>query len=114
MPLQIGTWTMNVGGSTAQLHITSVDPSGNVVATINANASFAFWDEDSQKLMFMSFGQLFVGYLFTDTVNVTGVRGTVFFTLVGSAESFLANPNQIGQPTAKRSTLGWYAQIGVD
>ena len=114
MPLQIGTWTMNVGGIVTKQQIARVDPQGGVDAAIGTNASLAIWDEDSQKLMLLSFGQLFVGYLFTDTVNLTGVTGTVFFTLAGSAESFQSNSKQIGQPTVKHSTLGWYAQIGVD
>jgi len=105
---------MNVGGTVTKLQIVSLDPQGNVAATIGANPSLAVWDEDSQKLMLLSFGQLFFGYLFTDKINLTGVTGTVLFTLVGSAESFREDLNPIGQPTLNHSTLGWYAQIGVD
>jgi hypothetical protein len=123
MPLQVGTWTMNVGGTVTQLQILKVDSQGNGLANIGADPALAVsllavWDEDSQKLMLLSSAQIFVGYLFTDTVNLTGVTGSVLFTLVGSAESFRLDQNQatqqIGQPTARRSTLGWYAQIGVD
>jgi len=114
MPLQVGTWTMNVGGGVTQLQITNVDPQGDVTASIGTTGFIAIWDEDSQKLTLSRNGQLFVGYLFTDTVNLTGVKGSIFFTLAGSVESFLSDFRQIGQPTAKRSILGWYAQIGVD
>jgi hypothetical protein len=115
MPLQAGNWIANVGGVQTQLNIIGVDPQGNVTAlfAIAASETPGFWDEDSQRLTLLSSTQLFVGYLFTDPVNLTGVSGSVVFTLAGVVEDIM--PSGIGPaPTAKRSAFGWYAQIGVD
>jgi hypothetical protein len=117
MPLQAGDWTANVGGTQMQLKIIGVDPQGNVTALFGFAASEApgFWDEDSQRLTLLSATQLFVGYLFTDPVNLTGVSGSVVFTLAGVVEDVIPPAGGIGPaPTAKRSAFGWYAQIGVD
>ena len=115
MPLQIGSWTMNVGGEVTQLNIIDSTAGGDVGGRIGGRIVIGGWDEDSQTLMlWTNDGQFYVGYLFTDTVNLTGVKGSVVFTLVGSAESFQASTSIGPPPTATRSTFGWYAQIGVD
>jgi len=116
MPLQTGTWTASVSGNQATFQISFVDALGNVTVTgpgLFSAVSQGFWDEDAQKLMlFSSSGApLFVGYLFTDTVNLTGVTGSVIFTLAGEVEFFEQGGIALA---AKRSTFGWYAQIGVD
>jgi hypothetical protein len=107
-----------VGGA-SQLLISTVDSLGNVTGTFTGQllgSVQGFWDEDAQKLLLLVTSALntvigvFVGYLFTDTVNLTGVTGSVIFTLAGEFESF----SPLSAPTAKRSTFGWYAQIGVD
>lgn len=115
MPLQTGTWTMNVGGQVTQMTIGN-DANGKVaVQIIGANPLSALWDEDSQRLILSSSeGQLFVGYFFTDTVNLTGVKGAALFTLVGTVENYVQGRIIGPLSTAKRSTFGWYAQIGVD
>jgi len=100
---------MNLGGTVNTLEIVSVNSEGNAVAKVGGVAYMGMWDEDSQKLMLSARGQLLVGYLFTDTVNLTAVNGTVFFTLAGTAESY--QPGFEFAP--KHSTVGWYAQIGV-
>ena len=114
MPLQPGKWIANVGGQATQLTIERVDPDGGVGAYFPTNpGSAGRWDEDSQRLTLLSWPQLFVAYLFTDPINLTGVSGTVFFTLAGVVDNF--SYGGIGpSPTAKRLTFGWYAQIGVD
>jgi len=131
MPLQTGSWTANVGGVPTQIQITGMDGQGNVSGNISGNSFSGFWNEDSQRITFLlaplTVGenlsiQIFVGYLFTDPVNLTGASGTVFFTLTGYVEDFLtgvtanpAPPGLIGPPpSAKCSLFGWYAQIGVD
>ena len=114
MPLQAGDWAANVGGTQMQFKISGVDPQGNVTALFVFAGLEApgFWDEDSQRLTLLRSTQLFVGYLFTDPVNLTGVSGSVVFTLAGVVEDL---PGAWGPaPTAKRSAFGWYAQIGVD
>jgi hypothetical protein len=116
MPLQTGAWTINIGGDVTQLQIDADPVSGALFAHIRQAPVFVVWDEDSQRVILMMplSGELFIGYLFTDTVNLTGVNGSIIFTLVGSVEIY--QPGQlIGlAPTAERSTFGWYAQIGVD
>jgi hypothetical protein len=129
VPLQIGTWLINVGGlGVGNLVIAGVDAQGNVSATLGPSGRLSgFWDEDAQKLTLTLFPvntqiptvvQIFVGYLFTDPVNLLGVTGSVFFTLAGHVENFIPMGGAIfrlGPPaTAKRSVFGWYAQIGVD
>ncbi|MBV8727987.1 MAG: hypothetical protein JO233_09380 [Candidatus Eremiobacteraeota bacterium] len=115
MPLQPGKWIANVGGQATELTIAGVDPSGDVSAYFGPTYPEVGgrWDEDSQRLTLLSWPQLFVAYLFTDPINLTGVNGTVFFTLAGVVDNF--SYGGIGpSPTAKRLTFGWYAQIGVD
>jgi hypothetical protein len=61
--------------------------------------------------------QVYVGYLFTDSVNLLNVTGSIVFTLVGEVQQFQANvalPGNTSAANAKRSVFGWYAQIGVD
>ncbi|MBV8373080.1 MAG: hypothetical protein JOY69_07440 [Candidatus Eremiobacteraeota bacterium] len=127
MPLQIGTWKASVGGQNVQLNITNVSADGIINATLGpggvGDTRYAgFWDEDSQRLCLISSptenagSPMFTGYLFTDPVNLTGVGGSVIFTLAGVVEYF-GMPAGIPpgpEPTAKRSSFGWYAQIGVD
>jgi hypothetical protein len=81
---------MSIGGKAAQLEIYSVGAQGNVSAAIlpvpvlDPPGFTASWDEDGQKLTIMSPNfQLYVGYLFTDSVNLSGVSGSVIFTLAG-------------------------------
>ena len=115
MPLQVGNWTANVGGVPAALYIGSVDTNGRVTGYFGVTSAYlsGFWDEDSQRLTLLRWPQVFVGYLFSDPVNLTGVNGTVVFTLTGVVENFSAG-GAGPSPTAKRSAFGWYAQIGVD
>jgi hypothetical protein len=115
MPLQTGSWIANLGGVTSPFQIQSVDAQGNVTFAIAQSAGFGFWDEDSQRLYLITSPQgnppwqTFVAYLFQDSVNLTGVTGSIIFTLVGFFEDFGGS-----NVTAKRSTFGWYAQIGID
>jgi hypothetical protein len=126
MPLQTGKWTANFDGEVTQLQIDSVDNAGHVTGTIGGGYPFSgFWDEDSQHLTFLVFPrpavpavakvQIFVGYLFTDPVNLTGSAGSVFFTLTGYIQDFTSG-GFVGSSgaTARRSLFGWYAQIGVE
>ncbi len=121
MPLQAGGWTANIGGTITQLLLNGADPSGNVGGSLFGSPIQGFWDEDSQKLFFMrstpgsATGQVFVGFLFQDSVNLIGVQGAVIFTLAGYVENFSAAGFFVGPtPTAARPVFGWYAQIGVD
>lgn len=122
MPLQVGVWTANVGGTVTQFDISSVNSQGSVLGTLGGSTGQGFWDEDSQRLYFVcSAGagsnpiQVFIAYLFQDSVNLTGVTGLVFFTLAGVVQSFSGQGQFVGPtPTATRSDFGWYAQIGVD
>ena len=125
MPLQAGTWAANVGGENLPLNITGVFPDGSVEATLGPGSTggikyAGFWDEDSQRLCLIASGNagslMLTGYLFTDQVNLTGVVGSVIFTLAGVIDFFgTPSANLPGPtPTAKRSSYGWYAQIGVD
>lgn len=113
MPLQQGTWSANLNGVQTQLKITGVDAQGRVNGSWSSTDGWGFWDEDAQRLTFFVWPHLLVGYLFTDPINLTGVNGTVIFTLAGSFETF-PDPAAGEFPSAKRSNFGWYAQIGVD
>jgi hypothetical protein len=97
MPLQIGQ-----------------NDQGRLSGSIGGVPFQGFWDEDGQKVMLFTNpgGQMFVGYLFSDRVNLTGVPGSAIFTLAGYAETFAIS--RVGPPaTSGRSMCGWYAQLGV-
>jgi hypothetical protein len=131
MPLETGTWILNASGIQLQLEIVSVDVRGNVVGILSSPGEplrvFGFWDEGAQKLVFQVFGvppsgvissggaiYVFTGFLFTDQFRLTGVTGSVVFTLSGYFE-VLPAPDQIGviRATSEKCLFGWYAQIGV-
>jgi hypothetical protein len=121
MPLQTGSWKGCLAGRQLQLNITSIDSSGRIQGTINAHTVSGLWDEDAQKLILFLFldagsnpAAIVTGYLFTDTVNLTGVSGSVIFTLAGQIEYFvLTDPLSLGV-TARNAVFGWYAQLAVD
>jgi hypothetical protein len=119
MPLQSGSWNANINGNVINLQIGAVGSQGAVNATFQpaANAASGFWDEDSQKLTLCLPSavaqEVYTGYLFTDSINLLGITGSVIFTLAGFVECFQPGPPFV-TPTAKRSVFGWYAQIGVD
>jgi hypothetical protein len=116
MPLQAGTWTVSLGGRVTSLDI--IDASqANLNGTLDGvgfQKGSALWDEDAQRLMVFVNGppRVFVGYLFTDQVNLTGVTGSIIFTLTGYVEHF--NTSSPDKVSARKSVLGWYAQIGVE
>jgi len=126
MPIPLGTWQANVGGTRQALVIRSVETTGRVTGEITT-APFpvpllGVWDEDAQKLTFVLIrpidGGRFVsggfgtGYMFIDSVNLTGVSGSSIFTLAGRLEIF---PSLGFGPalSARRSEFGWYAQLGL-
>lgn len=118
MPLQTGAWTINANGTVGQMRLDSVDPQGNVRGVYAGGFPFlGFWDEASQRLTFAvtlsapapgGLVQLYTGFLFEDQVRITGVTGGLVLTLAGYFEDFRP------PATAKRSSFGWYAQIGVE
>ena len=120
MTLETGTWTINTNGQVGQLLISSVNPQGNMIGTITLGAGpvdiQGFWDETSQKISFCIIqpiigNLIFTGFLFPDQFRLTGITGGVVFTLTGYVESFTT---AFFNPTARRRTFGWYAQIGVE
>jgi hypothetical protein len=132
LPLPTGTWITSIGGKRQSLEISSVDASGQVVGGVRLLPTALItlngvWDEDGQKLTLVgplvpvAPGDLrapFIAtaYLFSDPINLTGVIGSVIFTLCGQIEYFAQNdPDPLGlSPSARRSAFGWYAQIGID
>ena len=124
MPLPTGTWIASFAGSAVRLAITSVEPSGMVSGQVlnTGNPVSGAWDEDGQKLTFVVLPTaalraatlVATGYLFTDPVNLTGVVGSVVFTLAGQIEYYALDDFFGLNPTARRAAFGWYAQIGVD
>lgn len=104
------------------LSISSVDASGNVTCEFPGGATWSgHWNDDQQTLMLVGYDpnsrqpiEVLTGYLFRDPVNLFGVSGSVFFTLVGITEIFYGNGTVGPAPSAKCSTFAWYAQIGVD
>lgn len=120
MPLQTGTWTINVNGTVDQLGIINVDAQGALNGFLGGGPFVGFWDEASQKITFsvrsgiLGGGggslQVYTGFLFEDQVRITNVAGGTVFTLAGFFEQFEAPP--IPTLTGKRNVFGWYAQIG--
>ena len=94
MPLQSGTWNASINGNASAVQIITVGPGGTIRATVGPVAAIGFWDEDAQKLtLFLetsSVGdtEVYTAYLFTDPINLTGVSGSVIFTLAGFVECF--------------------------
>jgi hypothetical protein len=60
-----------------------------------------------EPLRFLAF---LVVFLLPDQFRITGVTGSVVFTLAGYFQMF---SGEGFSPTARRHTFGWYAQIGV-
>lgn len=117
MPLQTGTWTINLNGTVQQLGITNVDAQGTLNGFIGGGPFVGFWDEASQKITFSARSgitggslQVFTGFLFEDQIRITNVTGGTVFTLAGFVERFEDPP--ISTLTGKRNVFGWYAQIG--
>lgn len=123
MPLQSGVWSVSSAAiPETELSITGVDQFGNVSGNFGGKGIplpiRGYWDEDGQRLQLLALAGpnaspvalVFSGYLFTDPLNTTGVTGSVIFTLAGEVEFYSA----VAGATARRSTFGWYAQIGVD
>ena len=122
MPLPTGTWTLNHSGNVDSLAISAVDVSGGVTGILNAfNAAspiLGLWDEALQRLTFqvsvvvgpVKQTFVFTGYLFQDTISITGLTGSTIFTLAGN----LAGVQPTLGITAQKPMSGWYAQIGVD
>jgi hypothetical protein len=132
MPLETGTWMIIANGQSGQLIISSVVSSGNLSGTMyvpgvtpgEPSTIQGFWDETSQKITFgltdvLNVFQVYTGFLFQDRFRITGVTGSVVFTLAGCFQTFTVQ-GSIGSlvgsvaVTARRHTFGWYAQIGVD
>lgn len=106
--LPIGTWNINGNGSEGNLIIAidSVDAAGNVLGRIFGDTFQGFWDETSQKIMFMrmsrdnsSFIQIYTGYLFY-------TPRTAKYTLAGYFEAFEGTGG-----TSSRNVFGWYAEV---
>ncbi|MFY9883985.1 MAG: hypothetical protein WAL67_02615 [Candidatus Cybelea sp.] len=129
MPLQIGTWKTNVGGTVGQLVIETVDAQGNVSGTLTGLPGLGlsmhfggYWEEESQRITFLldtsqnqgfameSF--VFTGYLFQDSLPLADVTGSTIFTLAGSFSGFFVA--SVYGITALKSQSGWYGQIGVE
>ena len=99
-----------------------MDAAGNFVGTLTFNGvsspASGFWDEISQKLMFVEKisgagilqqpSRAYTGFLFGDQFRMPGLSGSVVFTLAGSFEIF-----QDTGGTADRPVFGWYAQISA-
>ena len=127
MPLPTGKWIASIGGKRQSLAINAVDDSGQVSGNLPDIPSVinGVWDEDGQKLTLFGLQVQEIGenvpapfiltaYLFSDPINLTGVSGSVIFTLTGTIEYYALN-DPIGlNPSARRSVFGWYAQIGID
>ncbi|MBV8364446.1 MAG: hypothetical protein JO033_01100 [Acidobacteriaceae bacterium] len=116
MALQVGAWTANVSGTPTYITINDVDTEGNVNGFVGPNPlTGGFWDEDAQRIVLVCLQQVYVGYLFTDTINLIAPSGSVILTLSGYVQDYGSTTGGMGpNPTAKRSVFGWYAQIGVD
>jgi hypothetical protein len=132
MPLKIGSWTVNTGGTVGKLSIDEIDSGNTVSGTLdNGDGPMqieGFWDEDSQRLVFscsrkvagpalaeklqlpeeLQLMGIYTGFLFEDPVRITGLAGRRVYSLVGYFEPFGS------WQTTRQHTSGWYAQIGLD
>lgn len=127
MPLETGAWMLIANGQSGQIIISSVVPSGNLSGTMyvpgvtpgETSTIQGFWDQTSQKITFgltdvqLNVFQVYTGSLFQDRFRITGVTGSVVFTLSGCFRSFQGSMGSL-VGSARRHTFGWYAQIGVE
>lgn len=104
--LQTGTWNINGNGSEGSFIIESVGPDGSVAGQVFGNSFQGFWDETSQRIMFMrvspsgsSYIQIYTGYLFY-------TPRTGKYTLTGNFEAFEGTGG-----TSSRNVFGWYAEV---
>lgn len=121
MPLKTGTWKINSNGTVGELYISAVEGGGNVTGRVLIDAPRlddieGFWNELTQELIFqriMKPGdptalQIYRGFLFEDPLRVSGVGGSIAYTLSGYFDAFTGAG---GFP--QRYQYGWYAQIGL-
>ena len=101
-----GSWKINGNGFTGTLFIEGVDSQGNLLpnSTVYGNPIIGFWDEPSQRIMFMriiasndpSTFQIFTGYYMTGQPGVADA-------LAGSFEAFRGTA-----ASAHRVAYGWF------
>lgn len=122
MPLQAGTWKINVNGSEGDLIIDAApDVRGHFAGSVLGRTVNGFWDETTQTITFWPLMPvllelpvviIFKGYLFVTPPNPEPGRD-VLTTLTG----FLQANNGAGFPgvvgDTRRNIFGWFAQITV-
>jgi hypothetical protein len=127
MPLPAGVWKAFVNGTESEL-ILEFSQQDGPAAISGALFRFpirGFWDESSQRIVFTLFVgdtaqdrvepwvHFFEGYLFRSPANPVPGQDVVA-TLAGSFES--SRPVVFEhlipvQPSSRRNTFGWYAQL---
>ena len=100
-----GSWNINANGFAGTLFIEGVDPQGNLLpnSTVFGNPIIGFWDDFSQRIMFMriiasndpSTFQIFTGYYMAGQPGIADA-------LAGSFEAFRGTG-----ANAQRVTYGW-------
>ena len=115
MALTTGIWNINGNGYPGQLNIVSVDSQGKLNGTVYGQPIEGFWDDISQKIMFMriidaskpSTLQIYTGYLFKTPVRPRAGQN-ITYTLTGFFEAFAGTG-----AVAQRTLYGWYASVVV-
>jgi hypothetical protein len=126
MPLGRGIWSINANGQVGQLQITEVDDQGNLSGTVFGEQIEGFWDENSQKITFISIHVpqfqfpgfrntvlIYTGYQFSGSIErgsgppyILGVRS---YTLTGYFEALPVG----GAAAPQRLLYGWVAHIDM-
>ncbi len=135
MPLQLGTWKVNVNGLQGDLVIQSVGAKGVLSGQIFGFQVRGFWDEGSQTLTFIAQKPLqvppevvisftppieieltqviphfFEGHLFR-TPPVPEPGQDILWTLAGTVQDASGEGANGVLGTARRNVFGWFAQI---
>ena len=115
MSLPTGTWKINGNGFEGNLNIDSVDAKGTLSGNVFGQPIEGFWDEVSQKIIFMriitpndpSTFQIYTGYLFQNPQRPTPGQD-ITHTLTGFFEAFAGTG-----AVAQRTLYGWMASVVI-
>jgi hypothetical protein len=124
MPLQLGTWHINVNGTEGNLDLQAIDTQGAVTGALFGTPLRGLWDEVSQSITFAVQGVIppgvppppapliphaYRGYLFCTPPSPPPGKD-VLWTLAGLVVDSVGQTANGISGTSRRNEFGWFAQ----